>query len=250
MNVRLAIYLGKGGTGKSTTSFALSSFLSFDRHVLAVDMDPQATLTNALLSEKPMYGVYEALTGTVAFEEAVVPAEAAYGPHLSVLAGTSALGALEQQTSNNLDRHYILRDLLDANKSEILTLIDCPPSGTSLLTVAALIAATHVLTPVSMDAASVEQLPAFERLFEQIRRRLNPGLKWLGILPTRFDSRRRLDNEVLEAVSQKHQMIFSPIIESVRVKESMATGTPANTGITKAIFEGAVAAILEEVERE
>ncbi len=64
MSIRLAIFLGKGGVGKSTRAYAISSFLSIERPVLAIDIDPQATLTNALLNEKPKYGVYEALTGT------------------------------------------------------------------------------------------------------------------------------------------------------------------------------------------
>jgi cellulose biosynthesis protein BcsQ len=142
MNIRLAIFLGKGGVGKSTSAYALSSFLSANSHVLAIDPDPQATMTNALLTEKPQYGVYDALTGTAALEEAIVPAAAPYGSRLSVLAATSNLATLEQETAGNLDRYYILRDLLDSTHGADFTVIDTPPSSTSLMTVAALVAAT------------------------------------------------------------------------------------------------------------
>lgn len=250
MNIRIAIFLGKGGVGKSTTAYALSSFLSVDRRVLIVDADAQATASNALLIEKPNFGVYDVLLGTATLEEAIVSAAPAFGNGLKVLAATSALATLEQQTSSDLDRHYILRDMLDANENESFTIIDTPPSSTSLMTVAALVAATHVVTPVSMDAAAVEQLPAFERLFEQVSRRLNPALKWIGILPTRYDARRNLDNEVLAAVRKKHKVIFPPIVESVRIKEVMAAGEPANAKVTELFFKDAVAAIIEEVERE
>jgi cellulose biosynthesis protein BcsQ len=88
------------------------------------------------------------------------------------------------------------------------------------------------LTPISTDAAAYEQLPAFERLLEQIQRRLNPQLAWARILPTRFDGRRRLDNEVLAALMEKYPVILPPATESVRVKEAMAKGLPANSAET------------------
>lgn len=245
--IRMAIFLGKGGATKSTTAWSLSSFLSVDHQVLTIDMDPQSTLTNALLTEKPKHGVYDALTGTAALEEAIVPATAAYGSRLSGLAATSELATLEQQTSNNLDRYYILRDLLDSTHGAEFTVIDCPPSSTSLLTVAALVAATHVVVPVTTCAAAYEQLPAFERLLEQVQRRLNPQLRWVGILPTRFDGRRRLDNEVLEALRAKYPLVHPPIAESVRIKEAMAKGSPANDAGTALFFDEAVASITKAV---
>jgi chromosome partitioning protein len=250
MNIRLAIFLGKGGVGKSTTAYALSSFLSANGHVLAIDLDPQATLTNALLTEKPQYGVYDALTGSVALGQTIVPAAAAYGPRLSVLAATSGLAALEQETASNFDRYYILRDLLDSTQGADFTIIDTPPSSTSLMTVAALVAATHVLTPISTDAAAFEQLPAFERLLDQVKRRLNPNLVWAGILPTRFDGRRRLDNEVLDALRAKYPLVHPPVAESVRIKEGMAKGLPANAGETTPFFDEAVASITKAVTND
>jgi chromosome partitioning protein len=250
MNIRLAIFLGKGGVGKSTTAYALSSFLSANGHVLAIDLNPQATLTNALLTEKPQYGFYDALIGFVALGQAIVPAATGYGSRLSVLSATSDLATLEQQTSSNLDRHYILCDLLDSTSGADFTVIDTPPSSTSLLTVAALVAATHVIAPISTDAAAFEQLPAFERLLEQIQRRLNPQLAWAGILPTRFDGRRRLDNEVLDALRVKYPLVHPPVAESVRIKESMAKGLPANAAETTPFFDEAVASIIKAVSND
>jgi cellulose biosynthesis protein BcsQ len=44
----IAIAQHKGGVGKSTLAWALSSQLAKAQEVLAIDLDPQGTLTEAL----------------------------------------------------------------------------------------------------------------------------------------------------------------------------------------------------------
>ena len=245
----IAIHFPKGGVGKSTTAWALASLLGQKHRILAIDLDPQATLTNALLAEAPTLGALDVLTKTVAIPKADTPAAPAFGPNVRVLAATSALANLEQQTASDFDRPYLLRDALDSDINADIVVIDTPPGG-SLFTINALVAATHVLSPLSLDALSWDQIPAFEKLLDQVRRGLNPGLDWLGILPTRYDSRRKLDNEVLTELRTLHALVHSPITESVRIKETMARGAPASDAVTALFFDAAVASILKAVARE
>lgn len=243
--IRIAVHLGKGGAGKSTTCWALSSFLCRQARVLAVDLDPQATLTSALIDDTTV-GAYDVLTKRTTVAESAVWATDEYGDNLRVLAGGQALGNLEQETVGDLDRYYGLRDALDALGSDAdITVIDTPPGSSSLLTVMALVAATHVVTPVSLDPAAFEQLPSIERLIAQVRRRLNPDLKWIGILPMRFDGRRRLDNEVLVALRSYNVFMHPPVPESVRVKEVMGRGETALT--VGSLFELTVTSIMQAV---
>ena len=244
--LRIAAHLGKGGPGKSTLSWILASFLSARRRVLAIDLDPQGTLTNALVEEQPRLGTNDVLMKTASVQEAAVKATAAYGDRLHVLTASSALSTLEQQTANDFDRHYRLLDVLKEAHGFDVVIMDTPPNA-GYLTVSTLVAASHVLTPVSTEAAAFDQLPAFERLLEQLSRRLNPQLIWAGIVPTRYDNRRRLDTEVLEAIRENYTMVHPPIAESVRIKEGMARGTPANAAITAPFFTETVASILKAV---
>ena len=62
-------------------------------------------------------------------------------------------------------------------------LIDCPPQLT-LLTVNALSAATGVLIPTKTDFMSLMGIPLLLDSVEQTRRRANPRLEVIGILPT------------------------------------------------------------------
>ena len=247
--LKLCLHHGKGGVGKSTLAYAIASFLSLHHKVLVIDLDPQGTLTNALIENKPQLGTYDVLMKTAAVQGAAVKATAAYGDRLHVLAAASALATLEQQTANDFDRHYRLQDALNEAHGFDVVIMDTPPSA-GYLTVSALVAASHVLTPVSTDAAALDQLPAFEKLLEQINRRLNPQLVWAGIVPTRYDHRRRLDQEVLSTIHENYTMVHPPIAESVRIKETMARGIAGNDAVTAPFFTETVASILKVVGRE
>jgi chromosome partitioning protein len=238
--IRIAVHLGKGGAGKSTSCWALARFFCRQARVLAVDLDPQATLTSAIVPDAPR-GVYDVLTGVVKVEEAMMPASTAYSGQLQVLAACKALANLEQETAVDLDRHYLLGDSVEKfGAGADLAIIDTPPGGGSVLSVNALVAATHVLTPVTLEPAAFEQIPTTLRLIDQVRRRLNPGIKWLGILPTRFDRRRNL-----EALQGSGGVGHPPVPESVRVKEAMGRGESAI--ILASLFEPTIESIIQEV---
>ena len=246
--IRIAVHLGKGGTAKSTTCWMLASFLSLRQRVLAADLDSQSSLTNALLDSSPEFTVYDVLSKTVSTRAASVSSSLAYGDNVTVLAASADLGALEQETAADFDRAYLLRDALDAGVEADVVIIDTPPSSNSILSINALTAATHLLAPVTVDALAFEQLSSLDRLIEKVRQRLNPELKFLGILPVRYDARRRLDNEVLAAIKDRYPLVHPPVAESIKVKEAMAQGLSAReTKSVSLLFDEAVANIVKAV---
>lgn len=244
----ITVHFGKGGVGKSSCSWMLSSFLSRALRVVIIDLDPQATLSNTLLVQQPKFSAFDVLAGNVPVIDAAVPAAPVYGANLRVLSASQKLAHLEQQSAGDLDRYYLLRDALAQCASSIdIVVIDTPPASGSVLVVAALVAATHLIAPISTDAAAAEQLPAFERFYSQIRKRLNPDLNWIGILPTMYDARRNLDNEVLEELRKIGPVVFPPVPTAVKIREAMATGTPATSKPIAHYFEPAMAAISTEI---
>ena len=225
--ITIAINLLKGGSAKSTTAWALASYLATRFRTLVVDMDSQASLTHTIAGEVPEFSTYHVFRKQVAVTAAVVPAAAAYPANLFLLAGSSALANLEAETSGDLDRAYVLSDALASSSAFDFVIIDTPPSP-GIQTVASLVAATAVVSPVTCDPASYEQLPTFEVLLAQVRRRANPSLIWAGILPTRFDSRNTLDNEVLQEMRNRYGpgFVMDPVRATVRLREAQAQGLP------------------------
>ena len=80
------------------------------------------------------------------------------------------------------DRIAPLRERYD------VILIDCPPQ-LSLLTVNALVASDAVLIPCKTDYLSIMGISLLLETIENTRRRANPRLRLIGILPTMFNAR-------------------------------------------------------------
>ena len=49
MSINVSFINMKGGVGKTTLAMQMSMYAAFERRVLAIDLDPQANLSQALL---------------------------------------------------------------------------------------------------------------------------------------------------------------------------------------------------------
>ena len=77
--------------------------------------------------------------------------------------------------------------------------IDCPPT-LGLLTVNALVAATHLLVPIQSSYYSLEGTDDLLDTYEKIRSRPNPALQFLGVVITLHDKRTNLARDVREQI--------------------------------------------------
>ena len=78
--------------------------------------------------------------------------------------------------------------------------IDTPPA-LGLITVNALVAATHLLIPVQSSYFALEGTDDLLETVEKIRSRPNPNLKLLGAVITLHDKRTTLSRDVQKAIS-------------------------------------------------
>lgn len=220
----ISIHFPAGGVAKSLTTWALASYLSTKFRVLVIDLDAQATTTNTFVDEIPHKTVYELLLGKVDIDEVIEATTAAYPENLFLIPASSQLSNLELETASQIDRHYMLLDRLDGLSDFDFVLVDTPPN-TGICTVNSL-TGNYVLPPIVTDPKSFDQIDAFESLIRQVKRRINPQLQLLGVLPTKHNHT-VIAREALNALNERFgSLCFQPIHSTVRLMECMAQGAP------------------------
>src|SRR5207248_8207126 len=103
-----------------------------------------------------------------------------------------ALAKMEAKLVGEMDAHFRLKDKLEpVRKQYPQVVIDCPPT-LGLLTVNALVAATHLLIPIQSSYFALEGTDDLLETIEKVRARPNPALRILGVVITMHDKRTAL----------------------------------------------------------
>ena len=118
--------------------------------------------------------------------------------------------------------------------------IDCPPT-LGLLTVNALVAATHLLIPIQSSYFALEGTDDLLETIEKVRARPNPALRILGVVITMHDKRTALARDIRTQIQKVFGgKVFKTVItksvrleESPAYKESIFTFAPDSTGATE-----------------
>jgi len=78
-----------------------------------------------------------------------------------------------------------------------------------------LVASTHVLIPIEPDGLSLIGLADILRMIEGVRKSINPDLKILGIIPSRFRMIRRQSRDVIEDMERMYGHLLLPYIKDL-----------------------------------
>jgi len=196
----------KGGSGKTTTSAHLAQYLAFHGYrVLAVDLDPQASLS-ALFGHQPELDVgdNETIYGAIRYDEKrremAEIVRATYTPNLHLVPGQLELMEFEHETPKALMTREGEDGLFFSRLGEALgqvdhaydvAVIDCPPQ-LGFLTLSALCAATAVLItvhPQMLDVMSMSQfLNMTGSLLDVVANAgANTQYDWMRYLVTRYE---------------------------------------------------------------
>jgi chromosome partitioning protein len=228
MSKILSLANQKGGVGKTTTAVNLAAALAeAGKHILLVDLDPQANATSSLGFDKRAgtQSVYDCLLDDVPVEAIIALTN---WVRLDLAPSSPALAGAEVELVNEAGRETRLRGLLHAVSDRYdVILIDCPPS-LSLLTLNGLSASDGVIVPVQCEYLALEGLTQLMATLDLVRRSLNPSLRIEGLIMTMFDVRTHLSQQVVDEV-RKHfgDKVFQAMIpRSVRLAEAPSFGQP------------------------
>jgi chromosome partitioning protein len=218
----------KGGCGKSASAQALAAVLAErGRRVLMVDVDPQATLTQAagITDAGEAGNLADVVGGSAPGRRDLASIARHVADNLDLAPSDIALAGAELGLVSRLGREAVLRKALAgvAGRYDV-AIVDCPPS-LGLLTIAALAASDAVIVPTQPQAADLRGLRLFLATLDMIRAELNPALETLGVLITFYDGRLTHHRQAIEALTEGALPLLPVRIgRAVRISEAAGRG--------------------------
>ena len=245
----IALFNQAGGQAKTTLTVNLGFHLRERGHkVLLIDLDGQASLTKQAELQPRKLGttVYDALLNGEALpiqhdihDMDWVPSNRnMYGLDIKLASadqpGFKLKGALE-----------VIKDTYD------FILLDCPPS-LGMASTNALIAATHVLIPISTNEKGVEGVDELLYTMELAIKTGNPGVRPAGVIPTLYKKRQVVSETYLEDIKkffEKSMSIYPPIPIRTELEWAWAARTPLAKNAPKCDVVNLFREIAEKLEK-
>lgn len=209
----------KGGVGKTSTVVHLA-FDFFERglRVALIDLDTQANASYTLKDYASGYIASDLFNQTpedLKESLADLPDE---GPLLSLIESDPALANMEKRTVQEASAAFKGNIAALEQFGFDLVLIDTAPS-LGVCMAAALYSADYVLSPIELEAYSIQGIKKMVTTIVNIRKS-NRGLQFLGMMPSKVDARNPRHKRHLDELVQAYPELMIPA--SIGLRSSIA----------------------------
>ena len=218
----ISIVNQKGGVGKTTLSFNLSHLLGdAGIRILTIDLDPQSNLTLSVLGEIPDKGTsYDMLM------EGSLPLRKV--DSFDFIPASLELFMAEPRLHSAIAKEFRLSKALEKLSDEYdVVLVDTPPN-LGILTINALTASNGIIIPVEMGLYSLAGLKHLMEVLDEIKEYLHREIEIVGVVPTMYDRRVALHQEVLEELERMSFKVFPPVFRRSAFQYSNASRQPVH----------------------
>lgn len=233
----------KGGSGKTTTASHLAQHLALKGHrVLAIDLDPQASLT-ALHGIQPELDEVPSLYETLRYDESRVSIseviKSTNFPNLDIVPANLELQEYEYDTplamtsKESTDGRAFFTRISNALKEVEdhydVVVIDCPPQ-LGYLTLTSLTASSSVLITVHPQMLDVMSMSQFLLMLGGIMKTIREAgaemkLKWFRYLVTRYEPTDGPQKQMVGFMQAMfpNQMLHSTMLKSTAISDAGIT---------------------------
>lgn len=212
----------KGGVGKTATLVHLAFyFYELGLKVVVVDLDTQANASYTLQAFKT-----DVLASSLFNGGSLDVVQGGETPSLALIESDSALANLETMSLGMAGKHFREGVANLAEQGFDVCLIDTAPS-LGITMSASLLAADYVLSPIELEAYSLRGIKKMNTAISNLRK-ANPKLKFLGMVPSKVDSRNPRHARHLEQLLKTYPQLIVPVSIGLRssIADALASGVP------------------------
>lgn len=228
MGKTVSIFNQKGGVGKTTTCINFAAALGLKhKKTLLVDIDPQGNSTSGVGVDKSdlQLSAYEVLINDAPVKDAIIETDF---KNLYLLPASMDLAGAELELAESDGRFKKLKKALAPVVMEYdYIIIDCPPS-LGLLSLNALTASDTLIVPLQCEYYALEGLSQLISTVRSVKQNHNEHLELEGIIFTMYDSRLKLNQQVMDEVDKyfPNKAYKTRIPRSVKLAEAPSFGKP------------------------
>ena len=218
----LVIANQKGGVGKTSTLVHLAfDFQERGKKVVVIDLDTQGNASYTLQQfETDIIASYLFNNTPIHIIKHSKLSE------ITLIKSDAGLANLESTPLKEAGQHFHTNICALGEQGFDICLIDTAPSlGTGMVT--ALAVADYVLSPIELEVYSIHGIKKMNTTISNIRK-INPGLQFLGMVPSKVDKRNPRHNHHLQQLQTAYPQLILPTPIGLRssIADALASGIP------------------------